>query len=202
LTDLNWVDSEPQTEYERQLGTDHAIYGNVFVGCAHDAINFLRESKRPGRATNPTEEDQRVLCGNLIDGYSDGNPTTDCGDVPASDGVGHLGGESPWEGTPPTKTDVFEQYGQDLHLDVKVHKETAPTHTEFEVPVTITNTREDSSHPALELRIDEHVLAEETVTVPPGTEQDVSLSAELSHSNEIEVTRNRQKVGAVYVFDE
>ena len=202
LNDTNWVDSEPETEYDRQLGKGHSIYGNVFVGCVHEAINFLRESKRPGRETNPTEEDQRVFCGNLIDGYSDGNPTIECGDVPTSDSVGHLGGESPWDGTPPTKTGVFEQYGQDLHLDVKVHRETAPTNTEFEVPITITNNGEETSQAVLELRIREYLLDEETVTIPPGSEQEVSLSEKSSHPNEIEVTRNRQKVGAVHVLDD
>lgn len=42
LSGLNYVDSEPQTEFERRLGTEHAIYGNVFTDCTRDAVNFLR----------------------------------------------------------------------------------------------------------------------------------------------------------------
>lgn len=100
--------SEPQTALERQLGKEHAIYDNVFTGNTFDAIDFLRESEQPGQELNPLPADQQVLCGNLIDGYSDATPAKTCSaELPSGDGVGHLGGDSPWDGAPPQKKRFF-----------------------------------------------------------------------------------------------
>lgn len=203
LNDIDWVDSEPQSEYDRQLGTGHAIYGNVFAGCTHEAINFLRESQRPGRDTNPTAADQQVICGNLADGYSDVSGPRDCPDgVPATDGVGHMAGESPWDDTPPTKTAAFERYGQHLHLEVRVHREAVPAGTTFEVPVTVTNTGAATEEVVVGFRSGEHRLDEETVTVAPGDDNRVTLTENLPPIGEVAVTRNGQKIGSVYVREE
>lgn len=80
------IDEVPQTEFERTMGTEHAVYGNVFTGNTGDAVDFLRESKRPGRESNPLPEDQRTLCGNPYDAFTDGNP-----------GQGRVGAVSPPE---------------------------------------------------------------------------------------------------------
>jgi len=197
------IDEEPQTEFERTMGKDHAIYGNVFTGNTADAIDFYRESQRPGRASNPLPEDQRTLCGTLYDAYSDGNPDTTCGDgVPAGDGVGHLGGESPWAGPAPTQTEVFEEHAQDPHLDVTVHEETVPTNTEFDIPITIRNSGDRADEVVLRLRIWEHELDKRTVTVSPDDERETRLSADLTTTGEMAVTRNGQKIGSVYLSDE
>lgn len=202
LNDINWVDSEPQTAYDRQIGTGHALYGNVFVGCVHEAINFLRESKRPGREMNQTAADQQVTCGNLADGYSDVSSPSDCPEsVPTTDGVGHLAGESPWEDAPPAKTDVFNREGQYLHLEVAVQRETALTDTTFEVPVGVTNTGETTEEVAIALQGGGYVLDEQTVTVAPGQDQQAIVSGNLPTNGELAVTRNGQKVGSVYVHE-
>lgn len=203
LNDINFVDSEPQTEYDHRLGTNHAIYENVFTGYTQEAVNFLRESQRPGRDTNPTQSDQRVICGNLYDGYSDGTPTNECtGSVPTSNGVGHLGGESPWGGPAPTKTTIFERHAQDLDLDVTVQKETVPTNTTFELPITITNNGEEAHEVTVRLRIHDYLVNEATVTVPAGEDQEITFTEHLPQVNDLEITRNGQKIASVRVADD
>lgn len=69
-------------------GTDNAIYGNELVDLGGRAINYTRET---------SEDAQRVVCGNVVEGASDGTPDRACsGSVPTGTGVGHLGGETPW----------------------------------------------------------------------------------------------------------
>ena len=197
-----FIDQEPQSEFERKMGTDHAVFGNVFTGNTSDAIDFLRESKRPGRNSNPLPEDQRTLCGNVYDAYSDGNPGTTCGDgVPAGDGVGHLGGDSPWDGPAPTKTEVFEEYAQDQHLDVTVHEDTVPTNTDFDVPITVRNT-DDTPHEVVLRLGPQWELDERTVTVPPGETRQITLNQNLPNPEKLDITRNGQKIGRIYVTDE
>lgn len=69
-------------------GRENRIYGNELVGSGALAINFTEE-------IDP--DDQRVVCGNVVDTETEGRPATSCpSDVPSGDGVGHLGGDSPW----------------------------------------------------------------------------------------------------------
>lgn len=201
ISDINFVDSEPQTEYDRRLGTNHAIYGNVFAGCTSDAIDFLRESMRPGRATNPLPEDQRVFCGNLYDGHSDGHSAAEnCGDGPTSEGIGHLGGASPWEGIPPKKEDLFEEIATAQHLKVTVHTTTVSPGP-FEIPVTVANNSDTADDVTLGLRTGEHLLTETTVQVPAGGARDATLTENLDQTIELGIMRNGQKVGSVQITD-
>lgn len=96
--DGGWL-AEPETDLERKMGTEHAVYGNVLKDYTIAAIDFLRERKRPGRNSNPTPADQRHLCGNEYDGEPGiGTPGEPCSDdVPETDTIGHLGGNSPWD---------------------------------------------------------------------------------------------------------
>lgn len=76
-------------ELERRGGTGHAVYGNRITGFGDRAVAFPIESQ--------TQADQRHVCGNVVDGATDGDPDAPCPDgVPAGDGVGHLGGDTPW----------------------------------------------------------------------------------------------------------
>lgn len=79
------------TEAERRGGTDHAIYGNRISGFDDGALNFEAEDVGQGPSV------QRYVCENEIDGTSAGDANAPCPPaVPEEDGVGHLGGESPW----------------------------------------------------------------------------------------------------------
>jgi hypothetical protein len=72
-------------------GTDNAIYGNRLLGNAGAAIDF------PYAHEGQAPTDQRVVCGNTYDGETGGDPDAPCGEaVPTGDGIGHLGGDSPW----------------------------------------------------------------------------------------------------------
>lgn len=102
---------------------------------------------------------------------------------------------------PPTRTTSFERYAQDLHLDVTVHKETVPTNTRFEIPITVTNNGEEADEVTVGLRARASLLSEATVTVPPGDVQQLTLTENLPQTIELEITRNGQKTGSVQLVD-
>lgn len=193
--------AKPQTEFERQLGKDNAIYGNVFTGNAMDAIDFLRESKVPGRETNPGPEDQRLMCDNFVDAYSDGNPEQECdSDHPSTDGVGHLGGESPWERTAPTAADILARDAQDSHLDVAVETTTATVNETMEIPVSVTNNGTDTAEVELEFRLPSYVFETRQLAVPSNETVETIFSAgATSEPKELSLLRNGQKVAAIEV---
>ena len=193
----------PQTEFERQLGTGNAIYGNVFTGNSFDAIDFLRESRRPEQDGNPRPGDQRALCGNLFDGFSDAEPSTPCpSDIPSGDGVGHLGGDSPWAGNAPTREEVFSRDALATNLETTVEANDVPTNTEITATVTLTNDGARSVETVFRLRVREHVLSTERVSAAAGETREVTLSTGgISNPEEVSITRNGQKIGAVRVTD-
>ena len=192
---------EPETDFERKLGTGHAIYGNVFTGNALDAIDFLRESNVPGRETNPRPEDQRMLCENRVDAYSDGNPGSKCNfEHPSTTGVGHLGGESPWDGTVPTADEILTRDAWDPHLTVTVEKTTVTVNETMEIPVAVTNTDEDTAAVELELRVDNYVFDTRQLTIPSDeTKETTFTNGGYPRSTELSLLRNGQKVAAIEV---
>jgi hypothetical protein len=207
---------DPETDVERQMGKDHDIYGNVFTGCIHEGINFLRESLDPGRESNPLPEDQRALCDNVSDGYNDALDGICPSGLPAGDGVGHLGGNSPWEGDAPTNEDVLSEEGRARDLDTTVMAADVPTDTDIVAEVTITNNGTDTVAVELRLQIDVRFeLDTETVTLSPGeTRENVELRDTGGVPDPVEVivtrkikaedTPNRkfQKIGGLHVTDE
>lgn len=193
--------AEPRTEFERQLGTGNAIYGNVFTGNSFDAVDFIRESRRPGQDDNPLPEDQRAICGNLFDGFSDAAPDTACpADLPSGDGAGHLGGDSPWTGDAPTQQAVFSRDALATHLETTVEADSVPTNTEIEATVTLTNNGDSPDEVMVRLRVREYVLGTERVSVGAGETREVTLtSGGIPNPEEVSVTRNGQKIGYVRV---
>lgn len=194
---------EPETDFERRLGTGHAIYGNVFTGNTLDAIDFLRESAVPGQETNPLPEDQRMICDNLVDAYSDGTPSKKCDSGhPLTDGVGHLGGESPWNGTAPTTDEILVRDAQNPHLNVEVETTTATVNGSLEIPVSVTNKGEDTAEVELELRVGDYVFDTRRLTVPSNeTRQMMFSSGAPSAPTEVSLLRNGQKVAGIEVRD-
>jgi hypothetical protein len=173
----------------------------VFTGNSFDAIDFFRESENPDRDTNPLPSDQRVICGNLVDNYSDADPETSCPtDIDSSEGIGHLGGDSPWDGEPVTKQEVFNRDARATYLDTKVEADSVPTNTEIEAVVTLTNSSESDKEVVLRLRVAEFVLTTETVSVAGGEEREVTITSNgIPDPEEVTVTRNGQKIGYVRV---
>jgi hypothetical protein len=198
LSDINWVDSEPQTQFERKLGTGHSIYGNVFTGYTHEALNFLRESKRPGRDTNPRPEDQRVICNNLYDGYSDADLSMTCpSGVPSESGVGRLGGDSPWNSTAPTMREAFDQRALGTNLETTVETQSSTADAGINVSITSTNTGNTIKEVTFELRGRSHLLESSMVEITPGETRNIDFVLSLPDSVEVAVTRNGQKIGSV-----
>lgn len=195
---------EPQTAEERKMGKDHAIYGNVFTGNSADAINFVRESYRPGRESNPRPEDQRVLCGNLFDGYSDGAPGASCpSDIPTGDGVGHLGGESPWTGTAPAKEAAFDRYGVWDDIEFSVNAQNVPDGTEIKATVMLTNTGDSTREMTVRIRDRGYLITSKTVRVAADETREVQCtSSGLDAPAEVAITLNGKKIGRVQVIDQ
>jgi len=193
---------DPQPGVIEQMGTENAIYGNVFTGNTLDAVDFFGESHAPGHEANPLPGDQRALCGNLYDGYSDAEPGTLCpSDLPSGDGVGHLGGDSPWNGDAPTRETAFERDAMANDLDTTVEATGAPTGVRFEATVTVTNTGDSSQEVVLRLRVDESVLESATLNVPAGETRTFEFGHSLPNPGEVAITRNGQKVGFVKVTE-
>ena len=172
-----------------------------YVGNSHDAIGFYREGRRPGRDSNPRPEDQRAFCGNLYDAYSDGNPGKPCpSEMPSSAGVGHLGGESPREGAPPSKETVFSRHAKATHLDVEVEADDVPVDTDIEATAMVTNHGDSPEGVVFRIRARDGVLTTEAVTVRDGATQEVQLTADgIPFTGKLQITRNGQKVGFVMV---
>jgi hypothetical protein len=196
--------AEPQTATERQMGKGHAIYDNVFTGNSADAIDFVRESFRPGRDSNPLPEDQRALCGNRYDGYSDAAPSSSCpSDLPAGEGVGHFGGESPWNGTAPTKAEAFSQHAAWTDLDISIQAPDVPGETEIEATITLSNTADRTRQLTVRLRDRGYLITSNTVTIPAGETRDVQVSSGgLAATKELAITLDGQKIGRLHVVDE
>lgn len=84
ITIGNWGAEDERTP---DAGTGNAVYGNRIRGSGNKAVNIT---------SDVSAADQRVLCGNDIEGTTDGKPAKSCpSDVPAGDGIGHTGGDSP-----------------------------------------------------------------------------------------------------------
>jgi hypothetical protein len=200
---------DPETDVERRMGKDHDIYGNVFTGCIHEGINFLRESLEPGRESNPLPEDQRALCDNVSDGYDDALDGGCPSGLPAGDGVGHLGGDSPWDGDAPTKEDVLSEHGRARELDTTVTAPDVPMNTEIVAEVTVTNNGTDTTEVTVRLQIDRRFeLDTETVTLPPGETRDGTLrdsgvpdTVEVIVTRNVRETRDPQKIGGLQLTD-
>lgn len=82
-----WLrDREDPAVTPDQSGTMHSIYGNVIEGFDGRALRI-----------STTPDEQRVICGNETTGPTDGETGAPCPtDLPDGDGIGHLGGDSPW----------------------------------------------------------------------------------------------------------
>lgn len=194
---------EPQTESDREMGTDHAIYGNVFTGNVHEAINFHRSLKYDNYEFAPGPNDQRVICGNRSDGYSEGTPSKACPtDLVSEPGVGHLAGDSPWNGEQLTRDEVFNQFAQDQQLETTVREQTFQTNSEISVPVTIRNTGETPQTVTVNFRVNSSTWRETTRTVPPGEQREVILTdTGLPRPGEVSIMRNGQKTGNVRIVE-
>lgn len=70
-----------------RIATDNEIYGNEITGFQGQAIAFDED----------TLGAQNYVCGNDIQGATNGEPEKECPDaLPSEDTIGHMGGDSPW----------------------------------------------------------------------------------------------------------
>ncbi|PSP97918.1 hypothetical protein BRC84_00780, partial [Halobacteriales archaeon QS_1_68_44] len=89
-----FTDSAPDDEFRDKVATENEIYGNEILGFDDDAVSFY-----PGSEAGQGPEHQAVYCGNTVEGRATGEPEGACSEnVPTTDRVGHVGGNSPWTG--------------------------------------------------------------------------------------------------------
>lgn len=85
----------PLPEAVRDAGRNNAVYGNRFLDHAGLAVRYPRADGTIPEEFGPSA--QRAVCGNHVDGETDGTPTEHCPDsLPDTDTIGHLGGDSPY----------------------------------------------------------------------------------------------------------
>lgn len=71
-------------------GTNNTIYGNRLLDNRGMAVQFSYPNDQG-------EDEQRAICGNEYNGPTHGSPDKKCPDgLPEGDGIGDLGGDSPW----------------------------------------------------------------------------------------------------------
>lgn len=82
-------------EQATEWGRNNSIYGNRLVDNGGLAIQYPTVDGEIPEGYGP--DAQAVVCGNEYNGETHGDPDKQCGEnVPAGNGIGHLGGESPW----------------------------------------------------------------------------------------------------------
>jgi len=98
----SWHVTHPdQSEYDipsvaHDDGQSNSLYGNNISDYRKLAVRYPQADGSIIDSFGP--DAQRVVCGNEIDGQTHGSPSESCGaDVPTSDEIGHLGGNSPWD---------------------------------------------------------------------------------------------------------
>jgi hypothetical protein len=94
------IAGHPYPESLRDHGRANSIYGNEITECAGLAIRYPMvdsDDGEPRIAEKWGPEAQSRVCGNTVSGDTHGRPGTECGtDVPTTETIGHLGGDSPW----------------------------------------------------------------------------------------------------------
>lgn len=85
---LRWCDLRDGEGHGVFLGRENnAVYGNRIQGFDGNDVEL---------GTDPV--DQELLCGNDVSESTHGDPDAPCPtDLPEGDGIGHLGGDSPWD---------------------------------------------------------------------------------------------------------
>ncbi|MDG5775796.1 hypothetical protein VB773_17255 [Haloarculaceae archaeon H-GB2-1] len=84
--DFSGEEDLPEEYFDASTG--NAVYGNELTDNEESAIAVMPDTGL---------EAQDVICGNDYTGKTAGEPATSCPDrIPSGDGVGHLGGDSPW----------------------------------------------------------------------------------------------------------
>lgn len=199
--------AEPQTPLEQQMGTEHSIYHNALLdyGAAHrGAIAYFRMQEFPDRDTNPTPNDQHTVCGNVFETETAGEPGRSCqADVPTANGVGHLAGNSPWEGTPLTLEDMRDRIAS-IETEATIQSPRLTVGETVTVVVTVRNAGGEAGSTRLVLSavgID-FPIAEARVEVPPGEQKRIELTTKpIPQAGEHALTLNGDPIGSVTVAE-
>jgi hypothetical protein len=122
-------------------------------------------------------------------------------ELPSGDGVGHLGGDSPWDNDSLTRQEVFERNALATDLETTVETSSAPAGERFEATITMTNNGDSSMQVILRLRVTDSLLESATVTIPAGETRISDFGHTLPDPNEVSITRNGQRIGTVNSTD-
>jgi hypothetical protein len=172
-----FTDSAPDDEFRDKVATENEIYGNEILGFDDDAISF-HPDQGPER--------QAVYCGNTVEGRANGEPERACsGDIPTTDRIGHVGGDSPWadetlpESTGPGEIDRGDDGGPPPEFTVsgRLLAETVTVGEQIPVEAAIENAGGEG---AIELTLEAEgtTVGKKLVNVPADSEMTTELRTE------------------------
>lgn len=176
--------AEPATELEDRMGTDNEVYGNVISQYTFKTIRFTQLHTMDPALNRSEPHKQGSICANTIDGPTDGAPASGCdADLPAGDGIGHLGGDSPWraDGEPGDIEAVREAMGEaEFQVNPTVETGTIGVAENLTVTVDVENTGDVRGRKRLRCTVgDGGVIADETqLTLDDGESTTVTLAAQ------------------------
>lgn len=195
------TDSAPDDEFRDNVATENEIYGNEIRGFDDDAISFY-----PGSEAGQGPEHQAVYCGNTVEGPATGDPEQACGgDIPTTDTIGHVGGDSPWAGDPlpestgPGEVDRSGDGGPSPEFSVsgRLESETATVGDRITILATVENSGGEGSTD-LVVESEGTVIGETLVNVPADSEITTEVRTEpVPEPGTYTLTLNGEVVGEV-----
>lgn len=198
-----FTDSAPDDEFRDKVATENEIYGNEILGFDDDAVSFY-----PGSEAGQGPEHQAVYCGNTVEGRATGEPEGACSEnVPTTDRVGHVGGNSPWTGkslpesTGPGEIDRSDNEGPEPDFSVSggLESETATVGDRITILATVENSGGEGS---IELTVETEgtVVGQKLVTVSADSEVTTEVRTNPAPSpGTYTFTLNGEEVGEVTV---
>lgn len=195
------IEFDPYAPGEDVDATDwsqnNAVYGNYLHGYSREAILF-RETR-----SGPIErDDQRVFCGNVIDGPYAGAyeyATESCeSDLPEGDGIGHDYREMP-------SPDLTESGSSDVSIEASLADDTVTVGDPVEVVVTVSNDGDGTGWTELILSAEgiDRTLGSRRVEVEAGQRREITLvTGPTPNGGKFSMTLNGDRIGTVTVEPE
>jgi len=205
-----WSYATPETEFEENIGTENAVYGNVITEYTQTAVYFQQVHRMRDVDGRVDPENQRHVCGNTIDGPTDGSPDAECdAELPAGEGIGHLGGDSPWRDEPGDLDDVMDEVGRpDFSFESTLHTDSVGVETPLRVETEVRNDGDVRGRTWARLAVDDVEADRKQVTLDPGQSTTAEFESQVieeftvpagSTGEEMAVSLNDERFDSVQV---
>lgn len=178
--DWRWSYATPETEFEERIGTENSVYGNTITEYTEKAVYYQQIHRMRDSVGRADPENQRHVCGNTIDGPTDGSPEAACDeDLPPGEGIGHLGGDSPWRDEPGDLDEVLDAVGTaDFSFDSTLHGDSIGIDTPLRVETQVTNDGNVRGRTWVRLGVGDTEADREQVTLDAGEQTTVEFSVQ------------------------